>query len=79
MPHGPGIVSSASSAPVTFQHAAVIAGQVAGTWRIVKAAKGVSIAVTPLRRLTERERREIANAAARYESFREVPVDLSID
>ena len=79
VPHGPGIVSSTSSAPVTFQHAAVIAGQVAGTWRIVKAAKGVSIAVTPLRRLTERDRREIASAAARYERFREVPVDLSID
>ena len=79
VPHGPGIVSSASGATVTFQHAAVIAGQVAGTWRIVKTAKGVSIAVTPLRRLTERERREIASAAARYERFREVPVDLSID
>jgi hypothetical protein len=79
VPHGPGIVSSASGAPVTFQHAAVIAGQVAGTWRIVKTAKGVSIAVTPLRRLTEHERREIESAAARYERFREVLVDLSID
>ena len=79
VPHGPGIVSSASSAPVTFQHAVVIAGQVAGTWRIVRAAKGVSIAVTALRRLTARERREIASAAARYERFREVPVDVSVD
>jgi len=78
VPHGPGIVSSASNAPVTFQHAVVIAGQVAGTWRIVNSTKRVSISVKALRRLTVRERREIASAAARYERFREVPVDVSV-
>ena len=36
VPHGPSVVESRSRGPVRFQHALVIGGQVAGTWRTVR-------------------------------------------
>jgi hypothetical protein len=62
----------------SFQHALVIAGQVAGTWSTVSSANGVRAAVTPLRRLTAAERRALAQAMARYRRVMGVPVSLSI-
>jgi hypothetical protein len=61
-----------------FQHALVIAGQVAGTWRTVPGPKQLVVSVTPLRRLTAAERRGLTRAVARYRRFLGVPVSLSV-
>lgn len=76
VPHGPTFVKSGPRTSVTFQHALVIAGQVAGTWRMTKAP--VSINVFPLRRLTRRERGQIEEAAEHYSRFVGMPVSTSI-
>lgn len=62
----------------SFQHALVIAGQVAGTWRTVPGPKELAVDVTTLRRLTAAERRALAEAAAGYGRFLGVGVSLSL-
>jgi hypothetical protein len=62
---------------VTFQHALVVGGRVAGTWRILRGTGALSIAVTPLRRLTATERRGVTAAARRYERFLGIPIAIS--
>jgi hypothetical protein len=64
---------------VTFQHALVIDGKVAGTWRTARNESGLAVNVIPLRRLTRAERRGITKTAERYERFLGVPVLLTID
>ena len=49
-----------------FQHAVVIDGHVAGTWRLEANHK---VHVVPLRRFTARERRAVAEAVRRYQRF----------
>src|SRR4249919_318544 len=66
VPHGPGTIKSRSRGSVTLQHALVVAGQVAGTWKTVRNARGLTVDVIPLRRLTAPERRALAETAARY-------------
>jgi winged helix DNA-binding protein len=61
-----------------FQHALVIGGQVAGTWRIVAGAKGLAMDVRTLSRLTPAGRRGLAQAVGRYRRFLGVPVSLSV-
>jgi hypothetical protein len=78
VPHGPLTMTFGSARSVTFQHALVIAGQVAGTWRPARDARQGAIQVAPLRRLAASERRAIAEAARRYAGFLGVPVALSI-
>jgi hypothetical protein len=56
----------------------VIAGQVAGSWKTVRNASGVSVDAIPLRPLTGPERRALAETAARYARFLDAPVSLSI-
>jgi hypothetical protein len=75
VPHGPAKIRS-STATVSFQHAAVIDGQVAGTWRTSSAAGSAVVSVFPLRRLTAGDRHAIADAVARYEGFLGEPVTL---
>jgi hypothetical protein len=53
---------------LTFQHALVIDGQVAGTWRM----KNLEMTITPLRTLTAPERKAARDAASRYERFLDV-------
>jgi hypothetical protein len=60
-----------------FQHALVIGGQVAGSWRPVPGKKGLAVQVTALKRLTPVERRSLAQQVARYGRFLGVPVSLS--
>jgi hypothetical protein len=62
----------------SFQHALVIAGQVAGTWRTLPGEKGLVVSVTALRRLTRAERRGLAEAVERYEKFLGVGVSLRL-
>jgi len=63
---------------VTFQHALVIDGQVAGTWRTAQTARAMSVKVYPLRRLTRDEKRELADAVRRYSRFQDRTVEISI-
>ena len=78
VPHGRPAIKSRSRGSVTFQHALVIAGQVAGTWKTVRNASGLTVDVIPLRRLTGSERRALAETTARYGRFLDVPVSLSV-
>ena len=78
VPHGPTVVNSRSRGSVTFQHALVIAGQVAGTWRMPKTADGVAIDVVPLRTLSKMERSQVKEAVERYGRFIRAPVTVSI-
>jgi hypothetical protein len=78
VPHGPSTIASAMRGAVMFQHALVIAGQVAGTWRTSRDKQGVNVHVVPLRRLSARDRTGIASAVHRFEQFVAVPVQFSI-
>jgi hypothetical protein len=78
VPHGPPTIRSTSAKPVIFQHALVVDGQIAGTWRIARTARPLRVDVTPLRTLTRSERRAVADAVERYGQFLSVPVDCSI-
>ena len=75
VPHGPAAVPA--RLPVPFQHAVVIDGQIAGTWRTARKESAMAIQVCPLRTLTAGERRGLGRAAARYARFLGVPVSLS--
>jgi hypothetical protein len=77
IPHGPLVIRSLSGGFVTFQHAAIIEGRIAGTWKTVQTVRGVSVEVVALRRLMKREQHALEAAAARYERFIAMPVALS--
>jgi hypothetical protein len=62
----------------SFQHALLVGGQVAGTWRTVQRPKGLLVDVRPLRRLTLAERRGLSQAVTRYRRFLGVPVWFSV-
>ena len=59
-----------------LQQAVVAAGQVAGTWKPVRATDGVVLEITADRRLSATERRSLQQAAVRYEQFLGVRVSL---
>ena len=62
----------------SFQHALVIGGQVAGTWRTIQSSEGLVIDVRPTRRLTPSERRNLSQRVTRYRRFLGAPVSLSV-
>ncbi len=80
VPHGPSAITDGARAveSVTFQHALVIGGQVAGTWRRMQSARAIAVDVIPMRRLTRPERHALGEAAGRYERFLAAPVDFSV-
>jgi hypothetical protein len=78
VPHRDPAVTSASGQRVIFQHAAVIDGHVAGTWRTFRGAMDITVTVTPLRRLKRDERLALSSAATRYQRYLEVAVVLEI-
>ena len=69
VPHGPALVSTPKGGYGTFQHAIVIDGQVAGTWKTGADSRGPAVRVTPLRRLTSTEQRRVTQALDRYCRF----------
>jgi hypothetical protein len=75
VPHGPSVIAAPKS--VIFQHALVIGGGIAGTWRTARNARGLSVRATLLRPLARRENRALADAAERYARFVGVPVEFS--
>jgi hypothetical protein len=68
VPHGSGTLGS-GPATVTFRHAVVIAGRVAGTWNTGAHPTGLAVKVTPARQLTRIERRGVEAEARRYGRF----------
>jgi hypothetical protein len=76
VPHGPMAVPA--RLPVTFQHALVIGGQIAGTWRTARANSGLTVQAYPLRKLTRADRRELAGAADCYGRFLGVSVSMTV-
>ena len=78
VPHAPSL-TAAYGRPVNFQHAVIVDGRVAGTWRITRTARAIAMRATTLRRLKPRERRAVADAATRFERFQGAPVVLTVD
>ena len=76
VPHWPP-GSAGARGVATFQNVLLIAGQIAGTWRPVRRARGAAIDVVPLRRLSASERRSLDAAAVRYGRFLDTPVSVS--
>lgn len=77
VPHGPP-ADLEGTASVTFRHALVCGGEIAGTWRVVRRPGRVEVHVTPLRRLRGAERRGVADAAERYARFLGTPVSIAM-
>ncbi len=68
----------ASGRSATFQHALVIDGQVAGTWRTAGNGGAAAVEIIATRPITALERRAIAARGEQYERFLGVPVTLAI-
>ena len=69
VPHGPANVGSATTPSVTFQHALIVGGAIAGTWRVVRRPGGIELHVSPRRPLRRAERSALADAGERYARF----------
>jgi DNA glycosylase AlkZ-like len=68
-----------TGARTPFQHALIVDGQIAGTWKPVQQGDSTVVVVNATIRLTPSLRRDIARAADRLGSFLGRPVTLSID
>jgi winged helix DNA-binding protein len=77
VPHPPSAIDADAGGPVTFRHAIVIAGQIAGTWRTKQDLRALSIDLIPTRRITTRERRALGEAVDRYARFTSASVEWS--
>jgi hypothetical protein len=69
VPHGPSMVRSRAGGYVQFQHALVIEGQVAGTWRTASKGDRVDIQLATLRPLSKPEDRAVRREVRRYRRF----------
>lgn len=69
VPHGPAKVRSRAGGYVRFQHALVIGGQVAGTWRAVPKRHRADVSFATLRPLTNAETRAVRREVRRYQRF----------
>jgi winged helix DNA-binding protein len=69
VPHGPPTVRAGAEVSVTFQHAIIINGRVAGTWRTRATPSGAQADLFPTRTLRVSERRALLNEAERYARF----------
>ena len=61
-----------------LQPAVVIGGEIAGTWRTLRAKDGLVLQIAADRRLTEQERRALARTTDRYQRFAAIAVSLSV-
>jgi hypothetical protein len=77
VPHGPSTIASAGQF-VTFQHAVIVNGHVAGTWRSIRRSRDVAVEVALLRPLKRAERGALEAAGDRYSRFLDAPVELRI-
>ena len=63
---------------VTFRHALLIKGQVAGTWKLTRTSTAVRVDVFPVGTLPGGVRSALDRVVRRYETFVGVPVVLSV-
>lgn len=78
VPHGPPGIETKSGQFAIFQHALILDGHVAGTWRPTRSAGEVRVDVTLLRPPKRGERKAIEQAAERYSRFIGAPVVLQV-
>ena len=78
VPHTQTQITKVPGWNVTFQHAVVINGQVAGTWRIPRVDESIALDVTLGRRLSTRAKRAVIDAAKRYGRFRRMPIMIEL-
>ena len=78
VPHTQAQITKVPGWNVTFQHAVVINGQVAGTWRIPRVGESIAIDVTLVPGVSARDRRGVTEAAQRYGRFRGLPLDVRL-
>jgi hypothetical protein len=78
VPHSQARITKVAGWNVTFQHAVVINGKVAGTWRIPGVADRISIDVTLVRGVSARDKSAVVSAAKRYGRFRGLAVDVRL-
>lgn len=78
VPHHAGTNRTGPGSFGTFQHAVVIDGQIAGSWRNTRALRATTIGVTPSRPLTRAEHRALAECAERYGRFLDRRISLSV-
>jgi len=69
VPHGPSAVPR-RGAEVIFQHALLMNGQIAGTWRLEGKGSNAQVVPNALRRLTVTERHSLTSATDRYTTFK---------
>jgi winged helix DNA-binding protein len=62
----------------SFPHSFVIDGQIGGTWRSTRNAKGLKVEVRPLKTLARTERRALDEAHERYSRFVAEPTALAL-
>jgi len=77
VPHLSGKIGSLSRG-VMVQHALIVGGHVAGTWRVTRRVERVAVDVVTIRKLTRAEHGALADEADRYGRFLGVPVALSV-
>src|SRR5262245_19678573 len=63
-----------SGSSVTFRHALIVDGQVAGTWNVTRKHAALAMTITPGRTLTRHERRAMREAVLRYQRFLETDI-----
>jgi hypothetical protein len=68
VPHGSERLTPMASG-LTFQHALVVDGQIAGTWRMRRSRTGIAVQPIPRRTLTSAEARSLSTAVAACEEF----------
>jgi hypothetical protein len=78
VPHGPSNIMTTAGGFVTFQHAVIVDGHIAGTWRPTRRPRDVAVDVTLLRPARRGERRALEEAAERYAAFIDQPVELRV-
>jgi len=78
VPHLQAQITKVPGWNVTFQHAVVINGQVAGTWRIPRVADSIAIDITLLPDVSARAKQAVIHAAKRYGRFRRMPVIINL-
>ena len=78
VPHWPAGRMATPRGSMPFQHALVIRGQVAGTWKFTRAQDRLAVNVIAGRPLTDAEKRGVVSAASRFERFLDARMSLSI-
>jgi len=78
VPHTQTQITKVPGWNVTFQHAVVIGGQVAGTWRLPRVAGSIAIDVPLVQGLSARAKRAVIEAAKGYGRFRRLPVIIDL-